>query len=165
MTLHDWAIVHAIPPAALAALHALLAAGDHAPPPADPSTLASEARTQSYTRLDAAAHGVWLTRNNVGAYQDPKSDRWIRYGLANESKPQNALIKSGDLIGIRPRVIIVTDIGKTIGQFVSRECKREGWKFNPNDKREAAQARWRDFINMHGGDAAFTTGYGSFEQR
>lgn len=165
MTLDQWAAQHSISVAALHDLRVLLAGSDHAPPPADPTTLASEARTQSYTRIDAANHGVWLTRNNVGAYQDPKSERWVRYGLANESKPQNALIKSGDLIGIRPRVIIVTDIGKTIGQFVSRECKKEGWKFNPNDKREAAQARWRDFINMHGGDAAFTTGYGSFDQR
>jgi hypothetical protein len=161
MTLDQWIIRWGLPAAAITELRDVLTT-DHAPPPADPANLASEARTQSQVRLDAAASGVWLTRNNVGAYQDPKSDRWIRYGLANESKGQNTLIKSADLIGFRPRVIIVTDIGKTIAQFVSRECKAEGWKPSATNPREQAQARWRDFINAHGGDAAFATGYGSF---
>lgn len=165
MTLDQWIIRWGIPAAAARELQGVLAAHDHAPPPADPATLASEARTQSYVRLDAAQHGVWLTRNNVGAYEDPKSGRWVRYGLANESKQQNQAIKSADLIGFRRRVIIVTDIGKTIAQFVSRECKAEGWKPRPNDKHEIAQRHWRDFINANGGDAAFATGYGSFTQR
>lgn len=164
MNLDQWIIRWGIPAAAARELHAALAANDHAPPVADPVTLASEARTQSYVRLDAAQNGVWLTRNNVGAYEDPKTGRWVRYGLANESKQQNSLIKSADLIGFRKRVIIVTDIGKTIAQFVSRECKAEGWKPRENDKHEQAQRRWRDFVNANGGDASFATGYGSFKQ-
>ena len=150
-----------LPPAAVQELHASLAANDYAPPPVDPSKLSSEARVQSLVRIEAAQAGVWLTRNNVGAFQDPKSGRWVRYGLANESAGQNQMVKSADLIGFRKRVILVSDVGSTIAQFVSRECKAEGWRYSGRG-REEAQARWRDFINSNGGDAAIISGPGSF---
>lgn len=136
---------------------------DFAPPLADPAaTPGSEARQQSLVRLDAAKHGVWLTRNNVGAFQDPDTGRLVRYGLANETKVQNSQIKSADLIGFRKRLIVTADVGTVIAQFVSRECKHEGWKYTGRG-RELAQARWRDFIIAHGGDAAFASGPGSFD--
>ena len=160
-TLAAWAIRHAIPADALADLHTILSARDHAPPPAHPDSLAGEARVQSLVRLEAAQAGVWLTRNNVGATLDPDSGRLIRYGLANESKQQNQRVKSADLIGFRKRVILPADVGTVIAQFVSRECKAEGWKYSGTG-REAAQAAWRDFINTNGGDAAFVSGPGSF---
>lgn len=156
-----WAARHGIPDAALGELHALLGARDHAPPPAHPDSLAGEARVQSLVRLEAAQAGVWLTRNNVGATLDPDTGRLIRYGLANESKQQNQRVKSADLIGFRKRVILPADVGTVIAQFVSRECKAEGWKYSGTG-REAAQAAWRDFINTNGGDAAFVSGPGSF---
>lgn len=162
MTLAQWIIKWGIPAAAAAELRTALAVHDHAPEPVDPAKLASEARTQSQVRIDAAQSGVWLTRNNVGAFQNPDTGAWVRYGLANESKQQNSLIKSADLIGFRKRVIIVTDVGTTIAQFVSRECKAEGWRLGKTP-REIAQAKWRDFINANGGDACFTTGPGSFK--
>ena len=161
MTLHDWLTRHAISPQAAAELTAVLAAHDHAPLPVDPAALAGEARVQSLVRIEAASAGVLLTRNNVGAFQDPATGRWIRYGLANESKQQNQLVKSGDLIGFHKREIIDKDVGSTIAQFVSRECKREGWKPG-NSARDQAQARFRDFINLNGGDAAIVSGPGSF---
>lgn len=151
-----------IPPVALAELLAVMRMWDNAPEAVNPDKLSSEARVQSLVRLEAAKCGYWLTRNNVGALQD-KTGRFVRYGLANESKQQNALVKSGDLIGFRQRVIISTDVGSTIAQFVSRECKAEGWQFNPNDAHEQAQAAWRDFVNSNGGDAAFVSGPGSFK--
>jgi hypothetical protein len=139
----------------------------------------SEARVQSLVRLEAPHAGYWLTRNNVGAYQDPRGivcvhchrpalgrggpSRWVRYGLANESKQQNQLVKSADLIGWRRRVIISADVGTVIAQFASREVKKEGWSFDPNDSHEQAQAAWRDFVNSNGGDAAFVSGPGSFQ--
>lgn len=156
-----WMVRNRVPLVELRELEAILGANDHAPAAVDPSRLSSEARVQSQIRLEAAQHGVWLTRNNVGAYQDPDTGRLIRYGLANESKLQNKAIKSADLIGFRKRVIVTTDVGSTIAQFVSRECKAEGWKFTGKG-REAAQAAWRDFINTNGGDAAFASGVGSF---
>lgn len=157
-----WANRHDIPEAALTDLLAVLSQRDHAPPPANPDALrAGEARVQSQVRLEAAANDVWLTRNNVGATLDPDSGRLIRYGLANESKQQNQHVKSADLIGFRKRVILAADVGTVIAQFVSRECKAEGWRYT-GSKREVAQAAWRDFINTNGGDAAFVSGPGSF---
>lgn len=163
--LHRWAREHHVTPSALQALTHVLSSFDAAPEPFNPAKLSSEARVQSLVRLEAAQSGYWLTRNNVGAYKAPNSSRWVRYGLANESKQQNALVKSADLIGFRQRVIISSDVGSTIAQFVSRECKAEGWKFNPNDEHEQAQAAWRDFVNSNGGDAAFVSGPGSFQPK
>lgn len=164
MTIDDWATRWNLSVAARNELHQVLASSDHAPPVADTSAAGSEARQQSLIRLDAAQQGVWLSRNNVGAFQDQNTGRWVRYGLANESKQQNQQIKSADLIGFRKRLIVANDVGNVIAQFVSRECKAEGWRYSGNG-REVAQARWRDFINANGGDAAFASGPGSFNQQ
>lgn len=177
--LHNWATAHGVSQTALKSLTHVLSSFDAAPPAVDPDKLSSEALVQSRVRLEAPHYGYWLTRNNVGAFQDPRGitcvhchrpalgksgpSRWVRYGLANESKQQNALVKSSDLIGFRQRVIITSDVGSRIAQFVSRECKAEGWSFSPNDSHEQAQAAWRDFINSNGGDAAFVSGPGSFK--
>jgi hypothetical protein len=155
-----WARV--IPSQALAELAQVMSAvADHSPGPPDPRKQASEARVQSLVRLEAAQAGVWLTRNNVGVLRDANG-RPVRYGLANESKQQNAKVKSGDLIGWRRRVILQRDVGKTIAQFVSRECKHEGWKPSPSDPHEEAQRAWANLVNINGGDAAFASGPGSF---
>jgi hypothetical protein len=45
-------------------------------------------------------------------------------------------------------------VGKTIAQFVSRECKPEGWRFS-NSPREEGQAKWAGLVNAAGGDACF----------
>ena len=161
MDIEQWCRKWVLHPAAEKELKAILAEHDYAPPPVNPNSLASEARVQSLIRIEAAQAGVWLTRNNVGAFMDQESGRLVRYGLANESKAQNAAIKSADLIGFRKRVILPADVGSTIAQFVSRECKAEGWRYT-GTKREKAQAAWRDFINANGGDAAFASGPGSF---
>jgi hypothetical protein len=157
----EWAARNQVSTTALMELLELLADNDHSPEAADPDKLASEARQQSIVRLEAPKHGVWLTRNNVGVLPNPDTGRPVRYGLANESKAQNQVVKSADLIGFRKRVILPTDVGTVIAQFVSRECKAEGWKFK-GTARELAQQRWRDFININGGDAAFASGPGSF---
>ena len=116
----------------------------------------SESLQQSLVRIDAAQRGVWLTRNNVGALLDMRGVP-VRYGLANESKAQNEVCKSADLIGIRSILIGQQHVGRTLGQFVSREVKREGWKWI-GDKHEVAQLNWCNFVLSKGGDAAFTTG-------
>lgn len=109
----------------------------------------SEARVQQEVRLEAAEKHVLLFRNNNGALQDA-TGRWVRYGLCNDSPALNKRFKSGDLVGLRSN-----------GQFVSREIKYAGWRFNPNDPHEAAQMRWIELINANGGDAAFATGRGT----
>ena len=120
----------------------------------------SESRQQSLIRLDAAQNYVWLTRNNVGALVDERGVP-VRYGLANESKEQNKVVKSGDLIGIRSILIGPQHIGQVIGQFVSVECKWEGWTYK-GDKHEVGQLNWCNFVLSKGGFACFATGPGIF---
>lgn len=165
MSLDEWAARWNLPAAALIELRVLLARNDHAPP-LDPAAEVpgSEARQQSLVRLAAAKEGLWLTRNNVGAYKDPKTNRLVRYGLCNESKAQNEKIKSADLIGFKKKIIVAADVGKTIAQFASVECKKEGWKYTGNTH-EVAQARWRDFVNLNGGYAIFASGPLSFKEQ
>lgn len=151
-----------MPPDALGELRALMvSSGDFAPPINVTGAMGSEARQQSLIRLDAAQHGVWLTRNNVGVLLDAREVP-VRFGLANESAAQNKSVKSADLIGIKPVLIGPHHVGSVIGQFVSREAKREGWQHNPKDKHEQAQMRWCQFVLAKGGDAAFCAGPGSF---
>lgn len=161
MWLDEWAAQHGVSPAALFDLRMRLGiVGDALPPLEITGTLGSESRQQGLVRLDAARNGVWLTRNNVGALLDERGVP-VRYGLANESKDQNKTIKSGDLIGIRSILIGPQHVGRVIGQFVSREVKKEGWRFC-GDKHETAQQNWMNFVLSKGGDAAFVTGPGSF---
>jgi hypothetical protein len=120
----------------------------------------SEIAILNDVRLEASELGIKLWRNNLGATYTSHGD-FIRYGLANDSVALNAVLKSSDLIGIRPIVITSKHMGMTIGQFVSREIKFQGWQFRGTD-RELAQKRWIDLIQSHGGDAKFVTERGSF---
>jgi hypothetical protein len=117
----------------------------------------SEAGAQARVRLLWAQRGGALWRNNVGAMQDPDTGQYVRFGLANESTQMNRKIKSSDLVGINPVVVQPHHVGTTIGQFVSRECKKPGWRYKGTDHEEA-QLRWLELILAMGGDAAFTTG-------
>lgn len=159
MILDLWGIAWGIPVDALADLKRRLGVAGHAA-----VTVAgeegSESRQQSLVRIDASQNGVWLTRNNVGALIDSRGVP-IRYGLANESKAQNKQVKSGDLIGIKPVLIGPQHVGTVIGQFVSREVKHAGWTWK-GDAHESAQLNWCNFVLSKGGDAAFCTGPGSF---
>ena len=127
----------------------------------DPGAGTSESAVQAAVRLEAARAGLRLWRNNVGALLDERGVP-VRYGLANDTKALNAQIKSADLVGIRPVAITPAHVGRTIGQFVSRECKPAGWTWSGSD-RELAQMRWLQLIAGAGGDAAFVTGPGSFD--
>jgi hypothetical protein len=114
----------------------------------------SEAAILNEIRLEASRRGWRLWRNNSGAYQD-ETGRLIRYGLANETAALNSAMKSGDLIGIAPRIIQAGDVGTVAGLFVSIEAKAEGWA-TPRDARERAQVAWRDMIRGLGGIAIIT---------
>lgn len=122
----------------------------------------SESRQQSLMFLEASRHpdGILMFRNNVGAYMD-KGGRLVRYGLANESEKQNKVFKSADGIGLRKVLIQPWHVGRVIGQFVSREMKKEDW-VHTGDEHELAQDNWADLINAYGGDARYATGEGSF---
>jgi len=128
-------------------------------PHGSPAAGKSEAWAQSEVRLEASERGILLMRNNVGALPD-KNGRVVRYGLANDSEATNRVVKSGDLIGIRPVTIEAHMVGQVLGQFVSREVKAPGWQYT-GDGRETAQMAWVNLVRSKGGDAAFATGRGS----
>lgn len=117
----------------------------------------SESAVQTNIRLEASRKGIRLWRNNVGVMHDPEAGIYVRYGLANESTQMNRIVKSGDLIGIRPVTVTPAHVGTVIGQFVSREVKHGAWRYTGTD-REVAQLNWINIVNAMGGDACFTNG-------
>lgn len=154
MILATWATRWQIPPAAMRELTAMLGAhSDPLPTPADPM---SEAGVQARVRLAASQAGMRVWRNNVGAVHDSTRNIHVRYGLANDSPQMNDVLKSADLIGVRPRLIGPSDIGTTIGQFVSFEVKHAGWRWRGDDH-EQAQAAWAALVVSLGGEARFVS--------
>jgi len=153
MNLHDWAIRHNIPNAAIQDLAQQIGM---AHPEAAAMPGASEAAVQTQVRLQASQAGSRLWRNNVGATYT-KDGAFLRYGLANDSSQMNSRLKSSDLIGIKPVLIGPEHTGRTIGQFVAREVKRGDWKY-AGTKREVAQLAFLTMVSSLGGDANFTTG-------
>lgn len=101
-----------------------------------------ESVVQQQIQIEAAKYGCILMRNNSGAFIDP-TGRMVFFGLGAMSKQHSERIKSSDLIGIYK------------GLFVAIEVKREGWVFNPKDKREVAQLAFINWIKSHGGIAGF----------
>lgn len=154
-----WASTWGVSGAALADLFARLRVDLDAVPDLNP-TAGPEAKVQHAIRCEGRDKGVLLMRNNVGALKDD-AGRLVRYGLANDSKTVNTHTKSGDLIGIRPIDIQPWHVGMRIGQFVSRECKKPGWRPNPNDERENAQLHFAALVCSLGGDAQMTDRVGT----
>jgi hypothetical protein len=152
-----WAARWGIPPAAMAELQTGLLQLDGTP--GRPGAGGSEAAVQSQVRLEASRKGGRLWRNNVGAgYAEDGS--FMRWGLANDSAQVNRVIKSADLIGLRPVLIEQKHVGLVLGQFVSREVKAYGWTYCGTE-REVAQLNWATLVNTLGGDACFATGEGT----
>ena len=150
--LRTWAAKHGVSLAAIAELEAAFGI-DHSPRVVEVGELGSEARVASQVLLEAARRGTFLTRNNVGALRDV-TGRVVRYGLANETKQRNAVLKSGDLIGIKPILITQEHVGQTIGQFVSMETKGQGWNYT-GTAHERAQLAWVQLVRRLGGNARF----------
>jgi hypothetical protein len=160
LTLNQWAARWQIPPAALADLVQVLGA---ACPPDRPAATSgqSEASLQGALRLEAARRGARLFRNNSGACLD-ETGRMIRYGLGNDSKQVNAVMKSSDLIGVWPYQVQPADVGRTLGIFTALEVKAPGWKLTPGDKRAAAQFNFIKLVASLGGFARFVSSMEDF---
>lgn len=129
------------------------------PDTAPNTTPLSEAGVASRVRLEASKKRIHLWRNNVGAGKLDNGS-FIRWGLANDSKQLNDVLKSADWVGVKPRTITHADVGSVIGQFISREIKRSNWKFSGSIE-EVAQMRWALLVNSCGGDAKIVTDIGS----
>lgn len=157
MIFADWAAKWRVSPAAMADLQSRVFGLDGAP---DAKPGRSEAAVQSRVRLEASRKGGRLWRNNLGAFEDPATGGWTRFGLANDSARVNAVMKSADLIGLRPVLVESRHVGTVIGQFVSREIKASGWTYRGTG-REIAQLNWATLVNTLGGDACFATGEGT----
>lgn len=148
--LHKWAIRHQIPHAALNELRQIMGAVDTDPPAMSGE---SEAAIQKRVQLAATRQGWRLWRNNVGALKDERGVP-VRYGLANDSAALNKVIKSSDLVGIKPISVTADMVGATIGQFVAREVKAAGWQYKGN-AHERAQLKFIELVTSLGGDAKF----------
>lgn len=156
MTVEEWGAKWGINPAAIGDLQASMARSAFTPPEQSGE---SEAAVQTRVRLEASEVGVHLWRNNVGVTYGEDGVP-VRYGLANDSKNLNLVLKSSDLIGIRPVRITQGMVGTLIGQFVAREVKHAGWVYK-GTAREKAQSRFLTLIKAMGGDACFAAGTGT----
>ncbi len=158
MNLTQWAIKHGVPFAALDELRREFGTISTEPSPIPGE---SEAAVQNRVRLEASHKGGRLWRNNVGAYSvhEPPTPG-TRWGLCNDSPQMNKVIKSADLIGLKPVVIGPQHIGCTLGVFVTREIKPSGWQYT-GTPHEQAQLRFLELVAALGGDAAFVNQEGS----
>jgi hypothetical protein len=77
-----------------------------------------------------------LFRNQVGQLPDPRTGRYVQFGLAKGSS---------DLIGFKKIKITEDMIGQEIAQFVSIEVKCPKGRLTPQ------QNNWLTFINKAGG--------------
>lgn len=153
--LYDWAIRHQVPMAALQELQRMFGVfGAEGQPVAREDGL-SEAAVQNNVRLEASRVGCRLWRNNVGG-----NDKGLRWGLANDSAAVNKVLASSDLIGIRPVLITPAHVGRTVGQFLAREVKEQGWNYTGTE-REVAQFNFIKLVTSLGGDACFANKEGS----
>lgn len=164
MTLFEWAYKHNISPEALRELCETCI--HKTPVTHDNGDGEQEGHVQVDIRLAAArtaslplGRQTYLFRNNRGAGQ-LKNGSYIRWGLANDSKPLGDRIKSGDLIGWEQITITPAHVGSVIARFLSIEVKRRDWKFAATLD-ECAQAQWAAIVNAQGGRAVITNTDGS----
>lgn len=153
--IHDWAKRHGLSHSALSELAQIMGveSTEHVW-----GSERSEARVQDLARLTASKMGWRLFRNNVGVLKDERGIP-VRYGLCNDTPAMNKRVKSSDLIGLRPVIITPDMVGTTLGQFVAREVKREGWKYKGTEH-EQAQLRFGEIVTSLGGDFKFWNGSG-----
>jgi len=153
-TLSEWASRWQLHPQALQELQAIMGVM----PEATTVVGKSEAAAQQLIRLESSRRQEPLWRNNVGVASNAEGVP-VRYGLANDSKAVNKIIKSSDLIGITPYTIKPNDVNNTIGIFTSYEVKKPGWMYK-GTPREVAQLAWIQLVISLGGKAQFATGTG-----
>jgi hypothetical protein len=151
--LNQWALRHNVPYVALNELRQIMGLVQTDPDGLSDQGGESEAAIQKRVQLTATRAGWRLWRNNVGALKDSRGVP-VRYGLANDSAALNKVVKSSDLVGIKPVLITPDMVGHTLGQFVAREVKAGGWKYS-GSSHERAQLKFIELVVGLGGDACF----------
>ena len=113
----------------------------------------NESTIQAEVRAVFSTNGGIIWRNNSGVL--PSADgRPVRFGLGNDSSRINKVMKSADLIGIVPMVILPEHVGMTVGVFAAIEAKAEGWVYSGKG-RETAQANFLKKVTSLGGIGGF----------
>ena len=97
----------------------------------------SETRIQQEIRLALGQRSdLRLFRNETGKLPDPRTGRWVQFGLAKGSS---------DLIGFKTVKITPEMIGQEVAQFVSIEIKTERGKLTD------VQQNWLRKVKSSGG--------------
>ena len=97
----------------------------------------SETKIQQEIRLALGQRSdLRLFRNETGKLPDPRTGRWVQFGLAKGSS---------DLIGFKTVKITSEMIGQEIAQFVSLEIKTERGKLS------TMQQNWLQKVKSSGG--------------
>jgi hypothetical protein len=101
----------------------------------------SETAIQQRIRL-ALGRLPWVRmfRNNVGKLPDPRTGRWVDFGVGGKG--------GGDLLGWRTITVTPEMVGQQVAQFVSLEVKTATGRVRPE------QENWRRVVEQCGGLAA-----------
>ena len=83
---------------------------------------------------------VRMFRNNVGKLPDPRTGRWVDFGVGGKG--------GGDLLGWRTITVTPEMVGQRVAQFVSLEVKTATGRVRPE------QENWRRVVEQCGGLAA-----------
>jgi len=99
----------------------------------------SEQSIQQHIRLACSTGPVRLFRNNVGRLPDPRTGRWVEFGVGGKG--------AGDLIGWKRVTITPEMVGSTVAVFTSIEVKTPTGRIRPE------QQQWLDAVQAAGGIA------------
>lgn len=99
----------------------------------------SEQTIQQQIRLACSRNQTRLFRNNVGRLPDPRTGRWVEFGVGGKG--------AGDLIGWRTITITPEMVGQQVAVFASIEVK------SPTGRLRPEQRQWMEAVQAAGGIA------------
>jgi hypothetical protein len=110
----------------------------------------SEQTIQQQIRLACSRGSARLHRNNVGRLPDPRTGRWVEFGVGGKG--------AGDLIGWRTITITPEMIGQQVAVFTSIEVKSATGPLRPE------QRQWMEAVQAAGGIAGVARSVEDAEQ-